>query len=345
MSQNTHIPASESDEQASSRKKDHIELAFESQVKPDLETRFFYEPMLSPHPHSEIIKCSFAGKQLNAPIWVSSMTGGTTHAKKINHNLARVCGEFGLGMGLGSCRSLLYNDHNLDDFDVRELIGPDYPLYANLGVAQVEELILGNQTHLINRLIGNLKADGLIIHVNPSQEWLQPEGDRFLMSPLETIQQLMTLVDFPVIVKEVGQGFGYESLKALMQLPLTAIEFASHGGTNFAMLELLRGDQEKLQQYKPLVFLGHSAEEMVEWCNLLKYELKENLQCQEFIISGGVRSFLDGYYLINKLEMNSIYGQAAPFLKYAQKSYEELKQYVQYQIDGLTYAQSFLRIK
>ncbi len=345
MNLNSQTFDAESDQEASSRKRDHIELAFNSQVSDKRETRFYYEPLLSGHPTENSLGCEFVGKQLQAPLWISSMTGGTRLAHKINQNLARVCAEFGLGMGLGSCRSLLSSDKNFPDFDVRSIIGSNLPLYANLGIAQVEELVVSQKIEMISALIENLQCDGLIVHINPSQEWLQPEGDRFLQAPLETIQQLLDQVNFPVIVKEVGQGMGYNSLKALMKLPLAAIEFAGHGGTNFSMLELLRGDEEKLEQYKSLVYLGHTAEEMVEWCNLIKLELKGNLKCKECIISGGIRSFLDGYYLINKLDMNCIYGQGAPFLKYAQDSYEALRNFVKYQIDGLNYAQAFLRIK
>lgn len=332
-------------EELSNRKKDHIELAFESQVHRQDSDRFYYEPLLSGHPRDQDLSTNFLRKELKAPIWVSSMTGGTQHARSINYNLAKVCNEYGLGFGLGSCRSLLYDNTYLQDFDVRNIIGDSLPLYANLGIAQVEELVLVKKYHILKELIEKLRADGLIIHVNPSQEWLQPEGDRFRHAPIDIIKQVLEKVSFPIIVKEVGQGMGYNSLKALLQLPIQAIEFGAHGGTNFAMLELLRGNKEKLEQFEPLVYVGHSAEQMVEWCNRINNELDDLVQCREIIISGGIRSFLDGYYLINKLQLNCVYGQAAPFLKYAQQGYEELSQFVAYQIEGLQYANAFLRTK
>ena len=72
------------------------------------------------------------------------------------------------------------------------------------------------------------------------QEWFQPEGDILSMSPIDTIQRFMDQFSLPLIIKEVGQGMGPESLKRLLQLPLPAIEFAAFGGTNFARVELLR---------------------------------------------------------------------------------------------------------
>ena len=72
------------------RKKDQIELAFSSQmaeIKAD--DRFNYEPLLGSHTGGEILPVQFLGKRLKVPMWVSSMTGGTTLARKINTNLAR----------------------------------------------------------------------------------------------------------------------------------------------------------------------------------------------------------------------------------------------------------------
>lgn len=336
----------DNDPTAASRKQDHIVLAFQSQIdKGQLDQRFFYEPLLSAHPDSGSLKpFSFLGKTMKAPVWVSSMTGGTEKGKTINQNLARACKDFGMGMGLGSCRSLLYSDDTLADFDVRYLMG-DAPLFANLGVAQLEELIAEKKVFLIKEMLNKLQADGLIIHVNPLQEWLQPEGDRFQMTPLQVIEIILEEVDTPIIVKEVGQGMGYESLKSLLQLPLAAIDFAASGGTNFAKLELLRSDPVKHLIYEKLAMVGHSAEEMVHMTNKLKIELGDKAKCQEIIISGGVKDFLDGYYLVNKLNFNCVYGQASAFLKRATGTYEELYEYVDAQIQGLELANAFLKVR
>lgn len=335
------------DPTASDRKRDHITLAFQSQIETGLlDKRFSYEPLLAAHPKQGSLPAfEFLGKQMRAPMWVSSMTGGTAMAHTINHNLARACREFGFGMGLGSCRSLLFDDANLADFAVRHLIGDDLPLYANLGVAQLEQLIDNKETYLVSVLLDKLKADGLIIHVNPLQEWLQPEGDRFQRPPLQTIQTILEQVDAPIIVKEVGQGFGYESLKALLQLPLVAVDFAANGGTNFSKIELLRSDKLRQKVYEQLAFVGHSAEEMVYLTNQIVEELGDDLRCKEIIISGGVKHFLDGYYLTQKCQLNSIYGQASGFLKHAQGSYDDLREYVESQVQGLELANAFLKVK
>lgn len=344
MSQTAAHP--KADPTAESRKKDHIEMAFASQVSSsELDNRFYYEPMLSGHPTKEMAPFPFAGKTMRTPIWVSSMTGGTEKAALINRNLAMACAEFGMGMGLGSCRQLLDSDERLPDFDFRKVIGDEQPFYANLGIAQVEQLIAQKDVWKIERLLDKLQADGLFVHVNPMQEWLQPEGDVIANPPVDTIARLMEQVSTRIIVKEVGQGMGKASLKALMQMPVEAIEFAAHGGTNFARLELLRSQPEKQQIYQSLANIGHSAMEMVEMVNaILEYET-EGIQCRQFIVSGGVKDFLDGYYAIEKIQANAVYGQASTLLKYAEKSYEELRIFLQSQIEGLKLAKAFLKVR
>lgn len=337
----------DNDPTAESRKRDHIELAFQSQIaEGKLDNRFYYEPLLTPHPEKNSLpKFDFLGKKMQAPIWVSSMTGGTGFAGIINHNLARACKDFGMGMGLGSCRSLLFSDEHLKDFDVRNLIGDDLPFFANLGIAQLEDLIDDNNIELVNTLLQKLRADGLIIHVNPLQEWLQPEGDRFRRPPIDIIEMILEKVDTPIIVKEVGQGMGYQSLTRLFQLPLAAVDFAANGGTNFAKVELLRSDEQKQSIFEKLAYVGHSAEEMTMMTNQIIKDLGDKMRCRQVIISGGVKNFLDGFYLINKLGLPSIYGQASSFLKHARGDYQELFDYVDAQIQGLELANAFLKIK
>ncbi|HRH57420.1 MAG TPA: hypothetical protein PLS10_07195 [Chitinophagales bacterium] len=273
------------------------------------------------------------------------MTVGTDKAYHINANLARACNTFGMGMGLGSCRALLESDERLKDFDFRKIIGDDLPFYANIGIAQLELLLKDKELFKVDILIDKLQADGIIIHVNPLQEWLQPEGDKITEAPISTIQQFLDKTKQRVIIKEVGQGFGKESLRALLKLPVEAIEFAAHGGTNFSKLELLRSDEKKLGTYKAIAQIGHSAEEMVTFVNELRDELGDLVLCKQFIISGGIKNFLDGYYLMEKLQAPAVYGQASALLQYADKSYEELEQFLHYQVEGLKLAKAFFKVR
>lgn len=298
------------------------------------------------HPSADLdISIQFLGKKFVTPIWVSSMTGGTGLAKTINTNLAKACGEYGMGMGLGSCRSLLDSDERILDFDMRSLM-KDQPLYANLGIAQIGELFAANKQTQIIELIKKLQADGLIIHVNPLQEWLQPEGDIYYKSPLDLIRRVIDLDEsLSIIVKEVGQGMGPKSLKALYELPIAAVDFAAGGGTNFAKLELHRASEDQKERYTGLAQVGHSALEMVHIANSLTSDQTNQFKCKQTIISGGVSDYLDGYYLTEKLNHSAIYGQASGFLKHAMDDYEKLQQHIESQIKGLQMAHQFLSVR
>lgn len=340
------------DDSLSTRKSDHLNLAVQAQVDATkVDTRFNYEPLLSAHPQDAIAEVearfsqTWAGKTLRAPLWISSMTGGTKKAAEINIRLARVAGEFGLGMGLGSCRPLLESEESIKDFQLRPYLGAQSLFMANLGIAQVEQLIEDKELSRLEDLVGLLETDGLIVHVNPLQEWFQPEGDRLKKPALESIQTLLEKASFPVMVKEVGQGMGPASLRELMKLPLLAIDFGAFGGTNFSQLEVLRDQSQKMSPFVELARVGHTAEEMVYFVNELLAELDEQVKCRSFIISGGIQSSLQGFYLMEQLEASSVYGQAKAFLEAADRGEEELRVFVKDQLTLLAAGARFLSPK
>lgn len=333
---------SNQDPTSEDRKKDHISLAISTKTdKSSIDQRFNYEPLLKCNNIDPLdLQKNFLGATFLAPIWISSMTGGTAKAGIINRNLSRACKEFKLGMGLGSCRSLLHENKHLEDFALRKEIG-DQPLWANLGIAQVEVLVREKKISIIREMINKLEANGLIIHINPLQEWMQPEGDRYYDPPIETIEKILDAGNIDLIVKEVGHGMGPKSLHSLMKLPLKAIEFAAFGGTNFSKIELERNPDKSMD---PLAFVGHTAEQMIQYSNEI-ITLNSKLGCKNFIVSGGVKNFLDGHYLIKLSKGNAIYGQASGFLQHAMESYENLQTYVNSQIIGLALANQLLDTK
>jgi isopentenyl-diphosphate delta-isomerase len=320
------------------RKGSHIELAHLSQTSGDgIDSRFNYEPLFFSHPKShDKWETEFLGSSFDYPIWISSMTGGTEKAALIIKNLGTLAGKYKLGMGLGSCRPLLHSDDRLPEFTIRKYLG-DQPLLANLGIAQVEECVLNGTVSLIHELVKKTQATGLLIHLNPLQEWLQPEGDRYTLSPLETLKRFLDDVSYPVLVKEVGQGMGPKSLKALLTLPIHGIEFGAFGGTNFTKLESLRAKDTQMKE--PFIRVGHTASEMIEVLNALPVGKKE------FIISGGIKNVLDGYELKMKLKAPSLIGMASPFLNPAMESFEALEKYFLNMREALLTARGVLSVK
>ncbi len=326
------------------RKADHIELTFRSQLSEN-DSRFYYEPLLAPSPDISVIPSLIvAGKTMRAPWWISSMTGGAEKAGSINANLAKAAQKYGLGMGLGSCRPVLEQTESAADFKIRHLIG-DQPLFANLGIAQLEELFLNQQSDRVKELIKTLEADGLIIHVNPLQEWFQPEGDQFQFSAIDTIKRCLDVFDFPLMVKEVGQGMGPKSLRALLELPLEAVDYGSFGGTNFALLENLRSSGIRADEWLPATRVGHTADEMTQWICDFQRRDEVQIKAKTIIVSGGIKNFLDGYYHLQKVPHNTIYAQASPFLKYALLGEEPLFEFIETQLQGLAMSYSYLTVK
>lgn len=329
----------------SQRKTDHINMAAGSVPGSIIgDTRFNYEPLLSAHP-KRIAPISFLGKNMKTPLWISSMTGGTAEANKINHLLAEACAEFGLGMGLGSCRTLLKGDEFWDDFNLRSIVGKDLPFYANLGIAQIELMLAKGSINKIHDLVSRLDADGLFIHINPTQEWLQPEGDLFLRPAIETIEEFIEKVngEYKILIKEVGQGMGPESLERLLKLNIDGLEFGAFGGTNFASIEILRNQDGHAPYMKPLAEIGHNADQMVEMIN--EIILDHPVHCKQLIVSGGIKNFLDGYYFTQKAAIPGVYGMAGIVLKHARNSKEDLFNFIKAEQNGYMFASAFLKIK
>ena len=91
----------------SSRKSDHIRINLEEDVRSGLTTgleRYDFIHRALPEINLEDVDLSLQlfGRKLRAPILISSMTGGTDEAARINQNLAVAAQETGVAMGLGS---------------------------------------------------------------------------------------------------------------------------------------------------------------------------------------------------------------------------------------------------
>lgn len=173
------------------------------------------------------------GRRLGAPLLISCMTGGTAEAGRINRTLAAVAQEFALPMGLGSGRVLLEHPEVLPSFDVRP-VAPDIPLLCNLGAVQLNR---GVGAAECRRLVAALGADALVLHFNPLQEALQPEGDTCFGGLLPRIRALCRELEVPVVAKEVGWGLAPDVVRALLDAGVAAVDVAGAGGTSWSEVE------------------------------------------------------------------------------------------------------------
>lgn len=221
------------------RKAEHIRINLEEDVAAKGVTtgferyRFVHRALPEIDLESVSLETSFLGRRLDAPLLFSCMTGGTPRARQINRTLAAAAQRHRVAMGLGSCRVLLEHPEVLATFAVRDLC-PNVPLLANLGAVQLN---MGVGPAACRRIVDLLEADALVLHLNPLQEALQPEGDTRFAGLLGRIEALCASLEVPVVVKEVGWGIAPDLVAALFDAGVAAVDIAGAGGTSWSEVE------------------------------------------------------------------------------------------------------------
>jgi len=221
------------------RKAEHLRVCLEEDVQfrqasSGLERYRFQHCCLPELSWEDIdLTTDFLGKPLQAPVLISSMTGGTEFAQCINQRLAAIAQQYGFAMGVGSQRVSLENPAVRPTFAVRA-IAPSIPLFANLGAVQLN---YGCGLDECQRLIDWLEADALILHLNPLQEAVQTRGDTNFRGLLGKIKTLCQQLPVPVIAKEVGNGISAAMAQKLLEAGVSAIDVAGAGGTSWAKVE------------------------------------------------------------------------------------------------------------
>ncbi|MDF1513430.1 MAG: type 2 isopentenyl-diphosphate Delta-isomerase [Anaerolineae bacterium] len=182
---------------------------------------------------------AFLGHRLQLPLLIASVTGGSNRAGEINILLAETAQAFGIGMGLGSMRAVFEDESAANTFRVRS-VAPDILLYANLGAVQLN---YGYNADSCKKAVEIAEADGLMLHLNPVQEALQPEGDGEFSGLLSKIEHVCLALDVPVIVKEVGYGLSARTASLLRDAGVSAVDVAGAGGTSWSQVEMYRATE------------------------------------------------------------------------------------------------------
>jgi len=176
---------------------------------------------------------SFLGKRLRAPILISAMTGGTAAGGRINFHLAEAAQTLGIAMGVGSQRAAIEDPTVSWTYQVRQS-APDAVLLANLGAVQLN---YGYGLEQCRAAVDMIRADALVLHLNPLQECLQPDGNTDFSGLLEKIESICKTLPVPVIVKEVGWGLSDDVARRLMRTGVSALDVAGSGGTCWSEVE------------------------------------------------------------------------------------------------------------
>jgi isopentenyl-diphosphate Delta-isomerase len=302
----------------SDRKADHIRINLEEDVDFHQLTngfeRYHFVHQALPELNWDEVDTSVTvfGKRLAAPILVSSMTGGTERAGLINQRLAEAAQERRVALGVGSQRAALEDPGAAASFVVRRY-APDALIFANLGAVQLN---YGYGVDECRRAVEMVEADALILHLNPLQEILQPEGDTNWKGLLPKIAEVCRNVGVPVIAKEVGWGISQETARRLIEAGVSAIDVAGAGGTSWSEVEKHRAPTERLRRL---------AGAFREWGIPTATSLAQVVAVRDAIApglplfaSGGIRN---GQEIAKAVALGAdLVGLAGPFLKRVMES-------------------------
>ncbi len=271
-----------------SRKNDHLRINLHEDVQSGIHTGF--DDFILEHcalPELSLrdvdLSTTFLGFALKFPLLISSMTGGTKEGAIINVHLAEAAQAKKIAMGLGSQRAALEDKSVADSFNLRSYAA-DIPLFANIGAVQLN---YGVSVDDCLKLMEIAHADGLILHLNPLQEALQPEGDTDFSNLLSKIEAVCKGTQKPLIVKEVGWGISPKVAEQLISVGVRAIDVAGAGGTSWSQVEMYRSKDEVQRRI---------AADFRNWGLPTAYALKALRDSQPdlpLISSGGVQNGIE----------------------------------------------------
>lgn len=231
-----------------SRKKQHIDLTLSRDTGFRTKTtgleRYEFEHNALPEINLAEVDTgtTFLGRRVSLPLMVSCMTGGYADALAINRRLAEVCQLTRIAMGVGSQRQAMENAAYHRTFSVVREVAPDIPVVGNLGAAEVATM---TDVEPVKRLVDLVRADAFTVHLNPLQEFLQPEGNPNFRGVLNGIGRLVRELPVPIIVKEIGAGISAHVAQRLLEAGVQYIDVAGAGGTSWAGVEILRRNSRR----------------------------------------------------------------------------------------------------
>lgn len=273
------------------RKADHLRLALDPTMEAlggsGLERIHLLHEALPELDFAEVtLETKFWSYPAASPFFFSSMTAGHHGGEALNVTLARVASLRRWPMGLGSQRRELTDPNAKEEWKRLRREAPKAFLFSNLGLSQ----LIQTPPAKVLALVDALEAGALIIHTNPMQEALQPEGTPQFKGGLKALEKICKSSPVPVILKETGCGFSPPTLKRLRNLGLAALDVSGYGGTHWGRIEGGRAPTESVQALAARTFAhwGESTLDSLE--NALRLRRKRTL---EIWASGGIRSGLD----------------------------------------------------
>lgn len=271
------------------RKQDHIELALMPANQADECNAFdcvtLMHEALPDMDFDEIDLTSMRlGRSVSKPFMVGSMTAGHHDAEAINEHLMAACAAMGWAMGVGSQRRELTDPQAARAWQPLRAQFPQVSLFSNIGIAQLISTPLPH----IQALTDALQAEALIVHCNPLQECIQPEGTPSFKGGWQALAQLVQSLALPVIIKETGCGFSQSTLMRLNDIGVAAVDVSGLGGTHWGRIEGHRAVDDLMRQGASATFRNWGIDTVQSVLNATSFPATF-----EIWGSGGVRNGLD----------------------------------------------------
>lgn len=302
------------------RKQDHIKLALDpnnqaSEMNIFDTLNLVHEAL----PDLDFSQLSIAGNRfgraVDKPFFVSSMTAGHMHSAQINRHLIAACQHMDWAMGVGSQRRELSDPHAAFEWTALRREFPHVSLWGNLGITQLITAPLIS----VERLIDALQAQAFIIHCNPLQELIQPEGTPQFQHCWQALESLVQRTSVPIIIKETGCGFSKKTLTRLQNIGIAAVDVSGLGGTHWGRIEGARSLDDTMYAKASATFRNWGIDTVTSVRAALSLQAS-----YEVWGSGGVRHGLDAAKLF-AMGVTSV-GFAKPMLESALNSEENVIQ-------------------
>jgi len=184
----------------------------------------------------------FLGRKLSFPFMIGSMSGGIKEAYQLNSDLSAVAENLKIAFALGSFRPILESGKIMESYSIARKNAPSVPILANIGIGQITK---GEWKKGLLSIIDDMKLDGLFIHFNKLQEYIQKDGNTNFDNLENEIRKLIDEIEIPVIAKEVGNGFFKKDIESLINWGFKYIDVSGAGGTSWAKVENLLVSENK----------------------------------------------------------------------------------------------------
>ncbi|MEJ2248327.1 MAG: alpha-hydroxy-acid oxidizing protein, partial [Candidatus Lokiarchaeota archaeon] len=231
----------------------------------------------------------------------------------INKILAQAAEQEKIILGVGSQRAGIDKDNLIGSFKVVRQYAPSVPIIGNIGIGQISDKDF--KLDDFSKCIEMINADVMAIHFNALHELVQKDGDVTYDNFSKNFQKIRNNFEIPIIAKEVGCGFNYETAKKLDEMGFDGFDIGGAGGTSFSKIEFYRSNEENRLKRSLSKLFG-------EWGipTPISIKLVRKATNKPIIATGGLRNGMD---ILKSLFLGADFGGFAS--KFLNSAWKDLK--------------------